>query len=292
MLIDFLNKLRKESANSAYTKAFPVCTVLCSESYKYFPPESDSTIKKSEVLRVQNPYNVIKSALCGNDPILTKVGCYLFDAGMNTVAIMNGTGSRSCFDESFAIGQTGSPNILESIVSDIARALKISSNNLTLPSGSNAGSNTGHIPTGHGSAYSGRCPPKRNDPKYAQYYKIIDEAATKYSVDSHFIACIIMQESGFNPNATSPVGAMGMMQLMPGTAAELGVKNAYDARQNIMGGTKYISQQLNRFGSKELALAAYNAGAGNVQKYGGIPPFVETRNYVKSIMNMYKRCPR
>jgi soluble lytic murein transglycosylase-like protein len=107
-------------------------------------------------------------------------------------------------------------------------------------------------------------------------------------VDPRFVKAIIQQESGFNPNATSPCGAMGMMQLMPDTARGLGVRNGYDAKENIMGGVKYIKQQLDAFGGdKEKALAAYNAGPGAVQKFGGVPPYAETQNYVKNIMSMY-----
>ena len=124
--------------------------------------------------------------------------------------------------------------------------------------------------------------------KAKDYKQTIKDACKKFGVDEKFIMAIINQESGYNPNATSPVGAMGMMQLMPGTAKDLGVKNAYDARDNIMGGVKYIKQQLDRFGGdKRKALAAYNAGPGAVAKYGGIPPYAETQNYVKSIMSQY-----
>lgn len=125
--------------------------------------------------------------------------------------------------------------------------------------------------------------------KASDYDGIVKEAATKYGVDEKFIKSIINQESGFNPNATSYVGAMGMMQLMPETAKDLGVRNAYDPKDNIMGGVKYIKQQLDRFGGdKRKALAAYNAGPGAVEKYGGIPPYSETQNYVKNIMGMYE----
>lgn len=125
--------------------------------------------------------------------------------------------------------------------------------------------------------------------KAADYAEQIKKACKKYGVDEKFVKAIIQQESGFNPNATSWCGAMGMMQLMPETARSLGVKNAYDPQDNIMGGVKYIKQQLDRFGGdKRKALAAYNAGPGAVQKYGGIPPYRETQNYVKNIMSMYR----
>jgi soluble lytic murein transglycosylase-like protein len=121
------------------------------------------------------------------------------------------------------------------------------------------------------------------------FNEIIRDASQKYGVDEKFIKSIIQQESGFNPKATSWCGAMGMMQLMPETAKDLGVKNAYDPRDNIMGGVKYIKEQLDRFGGdKRKALAAYNAGPGAVMKFGGIPPYKETENYVRNIMATYE----
>ena len=117
---------------------------------------------------------------------------------------------------------------------------------------------------------------------------LISKYADKNGLDEDFVKAVINQESGFNPNATSHCGAMGLMQLMPSTAQGLGVKNAYDAEQNIEGGTKYLKGLMDRFGNdKQLALAAYNAGPNAVKKYGGIPPYQETQNYVKKVLSKY-----
>ncbi len=119
---------------------------------------------------------------------------------------------------------------------------------------------------------------------------LISKYSDKNGLDEDFVKAVINQESGFNPNATSKCGAMGLMQLMPSTAEGLGVKNAYDAEQNIEGGTKYLKGLMDRFNNdKSLALAAYNAGPNAVKKYGGIPPYAETQNYVKNILSKYDK---
>lgn len=113
---------------------------------------------------------------------------------------------------------------------------------------------------------------------------IIEEHATAQNVDPNLVRAVIQAESAFNPRARSPKGAMGLMQLMPATASELGVSNAYDPSQNIRGGVAYLRRLLDRYDSNvDLALAAYNAGPTAVEKYGRIPPYRETRDYVKKI---------
>ena len=112
----------------------------------------------------------------------------------------------------------------------------------------------------------------------------IDAAAAKYGIDPALLRGLIRQESNFDPNAGSPAGAQGLCQLMPGTAAALGCTNPRDPAQNIDAGAKYLRQQLDAFGGDVTkALAAYNAGPGAVQRYGGVPPYAETQNYVRQV---------
>ena len=124
----------------------------------------------------------------------------------------------------------------------------------------------------------------------AEINQLVSSNASAYGVDPNLVKAIIANESGFNANATSQVGAQGLMQLMPSTAAGLGVGNAYDPAQNVAGGTKYLRGLLDRFGGNvRLAVAAYNAGPGAVQKYGGVPPYAETQNYVQNVLSSYDK---
>jgi Transglycosylase SLT domain len=120
--------------------------------------------------------------------------------------------------------------------------------------------------------------------------EVINSISDQHHLDPDFISSVIHAESGFNQHAVSPKGAQGLMQLMPGTASKLGVSNAFDPRANVEGGTRYLSELLERYNFDVVkALAAYNAGPLRVQQYGGVPPYYETRTYVARIVRDYNR---
>jgi len=121
-------------------------------------------------------------------------------------------------------------------------------------------------------------------PRVQEWEPIVAPIAARYNMDTEFILRVIEAESGGDPRAVSPKGAIGLMQLMPDTARALGVSDPFDPVQNIEGGVRYLSHLIQRFGDVRLALAAYNAGPGNVQRYGGVPPFPETLRYLEKIL--------
>ena len=122
----------------------------------------------------------------------------------------------------------------------------------------------------------------------SQIKDMISKIAQKHGIDEKLVNAVIKQESGYNPNAKSSAGALGLMQLMPATAKALGVNDPYNPVQNVDGGVRYLKSMMQKYnGNLVLALAAYNAGPGNVDKYDGVPPFRETQNYVKNILANY-----
>lgn len=134
-------------------------------------------------------------------------------------------------------------------------------------------------PFGGGAQIQGGAPP--------QIRAMIEEAANNHNIDPDLLDALVQAESNYKPDAVSSKRAMGLTQLMPATARALGVQDPFDPAQNLNGGARYLSQMLRTHGSLEHALAAYNAGPGNVAKYGGIPPFAETQEYVRKVMGLY-----
>jgi soluble lytic murein transglycosylase len=130
----------------------------------------------------------------------------------------------------------------------------------------------------------------REDPPVLPWRDVAAREAERHGLDPRLVRAVIYVESGEDPRAVSPKGAQGLMQLMPRTAEELGVGNPFRPRENIQGGVSYLAAMLQRFGGNvELALAAYNAGPGAVQRHGGVPPYPETQRYVKKVLDVYRR---
>ena len=141
---------------------------------------------------------------------------------------------------------------------------------------------------GAGAAARPRTPVAEGDERLHRFDTFIRGAAQRYQLPESLVRAVIHTESNYYPHAVSRAGAMGLMQLMPKTAGRLGVVDASDPRQNVYGGCRYLRLLANRYGGDMvLVLAAYNAGAGNVEKYGGVPPFEETRAYVRSVLRRF-----
>jgi soluble lytic murein transglycosylase-like protein len=141
----------------------------------------------------------------------------------------------------------------------------------------------------HGPGSSNAAGPVAEHAQYHRYGSLITDAARRNEVDPLLVSAVIRHESGFAPAAVSKAGAIGLMQLMPDTARALGVRDAFDPRQNIEGGTTLLRQLLDRYhGQVDLALAAYNAGPAAVDSYGGVPPYPETQSYVRNVMETYR----
>ncbi|MEB2346773.1 MAG: lytic transglycosylase domain-containing protein [Deltaproteobacteria bacterium] len=132
-----------------------------------------------------------------------------------------------------------------------------------------------------------RLPEGRPEP--SSYDALIERAALRHGVPAALVKAVVKTESNFQRHAVSSKGAQGLMQLMPATAADLGVEDAFSAEENVTGGTRYLRAMLDRYGDWKQALAAYNAGPGAVDQYGGIPPYQETRQYVERVLQYYRR---
>ncbi len=128
----------------------------------------------------------------------------------------------------------------------------------------------------------------RNAPSREKILSFVETCSHKYGLDPNLVRAVIQVESNYSPRAVSRAGAEGLMQLMPETQQDLGVHSPFDIRDNIQGGVRYLDQLLARFPSLDLALAAYNAGPGQVDAHGGIPPFPETQRYVRKVLSLYQ----
>ncbi len=186
----------------------------------------------------------------------------------------------------------GGVGFQETLASEMAKGKTLSgsaaSGKVTGPSSVPAGAMAGSQSAGRIPVVTAPSVSAERLPSDSAYLDTIQRAAQKYGVDPKLVSAVAEVESGFNPNAVSSAGAVGIMQLMPETAASLGV-NPYDAQQNIEGGTRYLRQLMDAFpGDLRRAVAAYNAGPQTVREYGGVPPYGETQAYVDSVLDLYR----
>lgn len=135
----------------------------------------------------------------------------------------------------------------------------------------------------------GTRPPRGRPRSPAAYDQLISRIAARHGLPAAMVKAVVKAESNFQPNARSHKGAQGLMQLMPATAEDMGVDDPFEAEDNVQGGTRYLRAMYERFGDWEHALAAYNAGPGAVERFGGIPPYAETRQYVERVLHYYRR---
>lgn len=139
-----------------------------------------------------------------------------------------------------------------------------------------------YAPTAGGARRGGR-------PEPSSYDELIERIARRHGVPAALVKAVVKTESNFQRHAVSSKGAQGLMQLMPATAADLGVRDAFSPEENLRGGTRYLRAMIDRYGDWKHALAAYNAGPGRVDEYGGVPPYAETREYVERVLHYYRR---